>query len=235
SDNAAQGLPAHEPFYGTSGDRNGLTIHLLPDLISAVHLHVGLPNTLDMRHKHVIALRTRTAKGRITRLRRMTPVSRRGDLQNLADRLDPKLIAMPIDKGSQDLKRRSSSAWAKNALASFRISLARRSSLTSRSRSLTRCASAVETPGRSPASTSARFTHSSSVCGTQPILGAIDSTAAQSDGYSPRCSCTIRTARSRTSGENFFDLFMGSILSEVGASTKPGAIQHASASRSVRR
>src|SRR5690606_19130675 len=92
--------------------------------------------------------------------------------------------------------------------------------------SLTRCASAVETPGRSPASTSARFTHSSSVCGTQPILGAIDSTAAQSDGYSPRCSCTIRTARSRTSGENFFDLFMGSILSEVGASTNPGAVQH---------
>ena len=32
--------------------------------------------------------------------------------------------------------------------------------------------------------------------------------AAQSDGYSPRCSCTIRTARSRTSGENLFDFFM---------------------------
>lgn len=47
-------------------------------------------------------------------------------------------------------------------------------------------------------------------CGTQPILGAIDSTAAHSEGDSPRCSCTKRTARSRTSGENLLDLFMAS-------------------------
>jgi hypothetical protein len=32
-----------------------------------------------------------------------------------------------------------------------------------------------------PASTSDCFTHSSSVCATQPIFGAIDSTAAHSD------------------------------------------------------
>ena len=32
--------------------------------------------------------------------------------------------------------------------------------------------------------------------------------AAHSDGYSPRCSCTILTARSRTSGEKLFDLFI---------------------------
>jgi hypothetical protein len=30
------------------------------------------------------------------------------------------------------------------------------------------------------------------VAGTQPIFGAMDSTAAHSDGYSPRCSCTRR-------------------------------------------
>ena len=45
-------------------------------------------------------------------------------------------------------------------------------------------------------------------CGTQPILGAMDSMAAHSDGYSPRRSCTILTARSRTSGENLFDSLM---------------------------
>ena len=28
------------------------------------------------------------------------------------------------------------------------------------------------------------------------------------DGYSPRCSCTILTARSRTSGENLFVFFV---------------------------
>jgi len=34
---------------------------------------------------------------------------------------------MLVDEGLQDLMRRSSSAWAKNALASFRISLVWRS------------------------------------------------------------------------------------------------------------
>ena len=40
-----------------------------------------------------------------------------------------------------------------------------------------------------------------SVCGAQPILAEIDSTAAHRDACSPRCSSTIRPARSRISGE----------------------------------
>ena len=60
-----------------------------------------------------------------------------------------------------------------------------------------------------------RPTQLSSVCGTQPIFGAIDSTAAHNDGYSPRGSCTIRTVRSRTSGDNFFDLFMAPSSQEL--------------------
>ena len=66
------------------------------------------------------------------------------------------------------------------------------------------------------------LTHSSSVCGTQPILGAIDSTAAQRDGYSPLCSCTIRTARSRTSGENLFDFFMAQSSQRMEPPQNPG-------------
>src|SRR6056297_6243 len=85
-----------------------------------------------------------------------------------------------------------------------------------------RCASAVVVPGRVPASTSARLTQSSYVCGTQPILGAIDSTAAHSDGYSPRCSWTMRTARSRTSGENLLDLFMAPFSQELEPPQNPG-------------
>ena len=92
-------------------------------------------------------------------------------------------MTMFVDETLQNFSRRSSSAWAKNALASFRISLARRSSLTSRSRSLTRCVWLVVMPSRTPPSTSTRLTHSSSVCGTQPIFGAMDSTAAHRDGY----------------------------------------------------
>src|SRR5690554_3445842 len=102
------------------------------------------------------------------------------------------------------------------------MSLARRNSLFSRSSSFKRCASAVVVPGRSPLSISARLTHSSNVCGTQPILGAIDSTAAHSDEYSPRCSCTSRTARSFTSGENLLDLFMAPFSQMLEPPQNPG-------------
>ena len=34
----------------------------------------------------------------------------------------------------------------------------------------------------------------------------MDSMAAHNDGYSPRCSCTILAARSRTSSEDLFEL-----------------------------
>src|SRR3990167_10356104 len=73
-----------------------------------------------------------------------------------------------------------------------------------------------------PASTSARLNHSFRVCGTQPILGAMDSMAAQRDGYCPRCSCTILTARSRTSGENLFVFFMAQSSQSVEPPQKPG-------------
>src|SRR6056297_2107589 len=90
-----------------------------------------------------------------------------------------------------------------------------------------RCASAVVVPGRVPASTSARLTQSSYVCGTQPIFGAIDSTAAHSDGYSPRCSWTMRTARSRTSGENLLHLFMAPFSQELEPPQNPGRFRTA--------
>ena len=66
----------------------------------------------------------------------VTPVTRRGNLQDLADRLDPVGIPVLVDVRLQDLSRRSSSAWAKNALAVLRISLARRSSWPSRCNAL---------------------------------------------------------------------------------------------------
>ena len=74
----------------------------------------------------------------LAKQRCMSSICRRGNLQYLAERLDPEGLAMLVDEVLQDLSRRSSSAWAKNALASFNISLALRNSLTSRSRSLTR-------------------------------------------------------------------------------------------------
>ena len=54
---------------------------------------------------------------------------------------------------------------------------------------------------------------------------AIDVIAAHCDGCSGPCSRTILIARSRTSGEYFLGLAMGSILSRNEPSEKPGTIQ----------
>lgn len=107
---------------------------------------------------------------------------RRGHLPHRAVLLHPMKFPMRVDEIHQDLSRRSTSAWAKNALARFRIPLSRRSSLTSRARPLIRRASAFVTPPRISASMSWRLAQWSGVCGTQPIFGAIDSMAVHSEG-----------------------------------------------------
>jgi len=78
---------------------------------------------------------------------------------------------MLVDEFPQDFRRRPCSAWAKNALASLRISLALRSSLTSRSSAFICSRSDVVMPSRTPVSIWSRLTHSLRVWGTQPILG----------------------------------------------------------------
>src|SRR5690606_30372433 len=74
----------------------------------------------------------------------------------------------------------------------------------SRSKAFIFSETSLGSPARLPLSTSDFFTHSFSVCAEQPILAAIEDTAAHRDGCSPSCSATIRTARARTSGENLF-------------------------------
>src|SRR5699024_3297944 len=84
-----------------------------------------------------------------------------GVLQDGTDRLDPEPVAMRIGVvdhhhgGHPYLILRSSSAAAKKAALVFRISLARRSSRTSRSSSAMRVVSSVVAPGRTPPSISA--------------------------------------------------------------------------------
>ena len=99
--------------------------------------------------------------------------------------------------------------------------MARRRSLFSRSSSLTRCASDVVTPSRTPASISLRLTQVNSVWGTQPILGAIDSTASQSEVFLHHAHGPFAHF-----GGELVRLVHSSIFSKVGASTKPGAIQY---------
>jgi hypothetical protein len=65
-------------------------------------------------------------------------------------------------------------------------------------------------------SRSACFTHSFSVWPVQPILAAIDRIVAQRDGCCASCSSTIRTTRSRTSGENLFVVLLFIALPSQG-------------------
>src|SRR5580658_10548901 len=75
-----------------------------------------------------------------------------------------------------------------------------------------------------PPPRSARFIQSRSVSGVQPIFAEIDDNAAQREACSASCSSTIRTARSRTSGENLFVvlLVMAPSSQELEPPANPG-------------
>jgi hypothetical protein len=183
---------------------------------------INVGHTLHLRQQARIALRSRAQQRRVALARRVAPVRRRGNPQRAG--LDPATSAVLVDEGVHFLSWRSNSAWAKYALASFRISLVLRSSRTSRSSCLIRCWSAVVAPGRKPLSRSPWRTHLRSVLAVQPILPAIDSIAAHCDEYWSLASKTMRTARSITSGEYFGDFLMLAPFSIEGASSKAGAV-----------
>jgi len=80
-------------------------------------------------------------------------------------------------------------------------------------------------PTPTPSSRSAWRSQPRSVSGLQPTFPAIEVSAADREAYSPSCSRTIRTARSRSSaGYGFLVVFapIGSILPNLGASGKLG-------------
>src|SRR5690606_8015058 len=94
----------------------------------------------------------------------------------------------------------------------------------SRSSSFSRCRSSVARPGRFPRSRSAWTTHLRRDSGAHPIFEAIERIAAHCESYWSPCSRTIRTARSRTSGEKLLGRPMDSILPQNGVSGKPGTV-----------
>src|SRR6202022_189459 len=171
------------------------------------------PNPLNLLPQGRISLQSRRDALRIALARLQFVIGRRSDLQLSADRLDSVLGTVGIDERHHHFPRRSSSAWAKYADALRKISFARFSSRTSRSSSFSRCRSSVVRPARWPVSRSAWRTQRRSVSVVHPSLPASDAIAAHCDGRSAPCSRTIRTARSRTSGEYLLGRAMGSILS----------------------
>jgi len=174
-----------------------------------------------VRHQFGIATGTGTAQARITLLCGMTSVARRGDLQYLADRLDPVDITALINEIVQDLSRRSSSAWAKT----------RWPASESHWRAATPCFT-LQCLDAVTLFTGDTFPRAAiNLMPAHPFVQRLRHAAnlgrdrfdrAHSDGYSPRCSCTIRTARSRTSGEKRFDLLMAPFSQRLEPPQNPG-------------
>jgi len=211
---APQASAVQQAFDGAAGGLNAFAAQLAPDIRSAINLHIGLPDAFNLRGRHLVVLCPGTAQSWIAPLRG-APVAERGDLKDFANQLDPVRLAMLVDERSHYLKRRSSSAWAKNALTRRRISFALRSSLTSRSSALRRSLSTVVVPSRQPVSRSRWRTHRRNISEDQPILAAMDVMAAHCDSYLLQASWTMRTARSITSEEYRTDFFMAAPVSQL--------------------
>jgi ketosteroid isomerase-like protein len=127
----------------------------LGELASPVHGVVPFPQFTQPRTQLRVAHRTRRRQPDLG-----VVVSGRGDLQCLADRLDPPSPPTghirPVGVDERDyLFGRPSSSVAKKTDAAFKMSFARRSSRTSHSSCAIRCPSALDVPARRPASISA--------------------------------------------------------------------------------
>jgi len=73
----------HQPLDRAACHPDTLTPHLQPDLVTAVDLPVGVPDTLDVGHEVVITLNTSTARLGMAPPGRMTPVTRRAICRTL--------------------------------------------------------------------------------------------------------------------------------------------------------
>ena len=147
---ALQTQDAHQACNRAASHAHALSAELPPDLAHAVDAVVLVEHAADLDHQRRVASGPRRSLGGISLTSRVCVVRRRGDRLHPADRLDPVSIPMLVDEGDQVRDRRSTSAMAKYALAFRRISLACRSSRTSRSSALMRSRSSDAGPGRGP-------------------------------------------------------------------------------------
>src|SRR3954449_12809720 len=201
-----QALGPHQPLHGAAGHPMPLPDQLGVHLLRAVHREIVLVHPANVLKNRLVgqgALRRWPALGGVVGLR--------GDLQLLADRLDPELVFVFVDVADGQREGRSSSA-AKKADALFRMAFARRSSRTSRSSSASRLASSVVVPGRVPSSISAWVTQLRSVSGLMPSCLPIRASAPERVAGSRRASTANRVARSRSSSGYFLGAAMTLIL-----------------------
>src|SRR5690242_8971510 len=148
---------AHQPADLVAAQRQPGTAGGVPHLAHPVHALV-LPIDVDDLVHQIRFLQLRRAD----RARQPSIVGLRGNRhavlgQHGTDRLDPETVPIGVDVADDYLSRRSSSADAKNALAVFKISFARRNSAFS-ARNRRTSAISTESPEPGPsAGAPARF------------------------------------------------------------------------------
>jgi hypothetical protein len=91
-----QALESHQPLDRAARHRHALAVQLPPDLASAIDLQVGSMDSLDLIDQDGIALGSLRHERRVAHPCRVAPVARRGNLQRLADRLDPEVFALLV-------------------------------------------------------------------------------------------------------------------------------------------
>jgi hypothetical protein len=138
---AAQLQVTHQPGDPVMSDLVALAVELTPDLFDAIDAEVCAVHASDLDLQPLVAELPSTLLASEHGV-----VRGRGDLQRLADRLDSPALAVSAYELHDFLGSRGSSSAAKKAEAAFRISLARRSSRTSRSSSAIRRCSSVSYP-----------------------------------------------------------------------------------------
>jgi len=114
SDRSHQFEFSHQASHTVAADLDALAAELAPDLLGAVDIEVLPVHPSDLDLELLVA---QLARRRWSRDRRV--ISRRGDLQRLADRLDPEAVPVFVDE-LHYFGSRGSSSRAKKAEAAFR-------------------------------------------------------------------------------------------------------------------
>jgi len=92
-----QAQVAHESLECAASHGNAFRVHLLPDLVGTIDQRVGVPDPLDIRYQLLVLLVPSEAQCRVALLSCMAAVTRQGNLQDLADRLDPLAALVLVD------------------------------------------------------------------------------------------------------------------------------------------
>lgn len=105
---AARTQQAHRTLHLAARRRDAFALKLMPDLVGAVDLQVGLPDALGVRYRHRVALRPHAQRLWVKLMGRMAPIGRRGNLRCPGDRHDPKGDAVLFDEGLHGFRQSSS-------------------------------------------------------------------------------------------------------------------------------